>query len=797
MKLKDIFNYKFCKLKIKKTSDILLNYLRNFVSFIRRFKFSKVSKNTLNTVQNMTVVILNKEERKQFLRKKLKQNKIKLFFEFLILLSVVLLIGLNLFLQQIDPNDFKKSVENSIKQELDINLSIKGDIKWSVFKVHPAIELNDIIVDNIIIDKVIYKIKLGTIKARISLISLLNGENIISKIHLKDIAIISSDNVGIGNFKKNLSQVLVSKNKLNSKKIINTDSQNKNFVNSFYNLHFNIKEIVIRNTSIKLRFGKIKETINVNNLIIQHILDDSKLYLSSKFVYQNNSVNLSIITPTLKYWLHKTDNIPIIIKLSSLGNIFEWNLVLKNINQSFVYIGKARFISDNFRNILKMFTKDDFYVGKINLSTNVIGNTNFMSLQDFNLKIANSDIRGNIDFLFKNLSIDADLKSSLIDLPKIFWPNWRTDGPDNYTNNSVENIDDSNGDVNVFGDIPLFLDYLSKVNFNIDISVAKLKAMPEMPINNITAKLLLNNKIISSDIFLNYAKGNVKVAGVGYINDKMQLDASLSLSADAINIGEIVDYTGYEDFVNGGNGQAKIFLKSIGTDLSELMSNINGGFKIYSMDKIHIKEISSYMKGDDIIFSLWRIFSKSDDKYDAYIECAVGNGTIDNGVYETGLGFAIETNKLNIVVDGKVDLGHELIDVSLLTFPKSGIQFSGNAADMVNVSGSIGEPDVKLRLQGSVVSVAKTGLLSAAIAPVTGGLSLATFGIGFVTKTVWDNIVAKKNPCNVALTLPVNDNLSQNVYTNEYNTEKSYKNNVKYFNQSLKKVKKLLQSSLR
>ena len=387
MKLKDIFNYKFCKLKIKKTSDILLNYLRNFVSFIRRFKFSKVSKNTLNTVQNMTVVILNKEERKQFLRKKLKQNKIKLFFEFLILLSVVLLIGLNLFLQQIDPNDFKKSVENSIKQELDINLSIKGDIKWSVFKVHPAIELNDIIVDNIIIDKVIYKIKLGTIKARISLISLLNGENIISKIHLKDIAIISSDNVGIGNFKKNLSQVLVSKNKLNSKKIINTDSQNKNFVNSFYNLHFNIKEIVIRNTSIKLRFGKIKETINVNNLIIQHILDDSKLYLSSKFVYQNNSVNLSIITPTLKYWLHKTDNIPIIIKLSSLGNIFEWNLVLKNINQSIVYIGKARFISDNFRNILKMFTKDDFYVGKINLSTNVIGNTKFMSLQDFNLKI--------------------------------------------------------------------------------------------------------------------------------------------------------------------------------------------------------------------------------------------------------------------------------------------------------------------------------------------------------------------------------------------------------------------------
>ena len=339
MKLKDIFNYKFCKLKIKKTSDILLNYLRNFVSFVRRFKFSKVSKNTLNTVQNMTVVILNKEERKQFLRKKLKQNKIKLFFEFLILLSVVLLIGLNLFLQQIDPNDFKKSVENSIKQELDINLSIKGDIKWSVFKVHPAIELNDIIVDNIIVDKVIYKIKLGTIKARISLISLLNGENIISKIHLKDIAIISSDNVVMGNFKKNLSQVLVSKNKLNSKKIINTDSQNKNFVNSFYNLHFNIKEIVIRNTSIKVRFGKIKETINVNNLIIQHILDDSKLYLSSKFVYQNNSVNLSIITPTLKYWLHKTDNIPIIIKLSSLGNIFEWNLVVKNINQSFVYKG--------------------------------------------------------------------------------------------------------------------------------------------------------------------------------------------------------------------------------------------------------------------------------------------------------------------------------------------------------------------------------------------------------------------------------------------------------------------------
>ncbi len=797
------FARKNYKVLFNKLYPRLLKLVRSIYFFIVKFKISKIRKKTVNTVQNVTAVILNKEERKKFLRKKLKQNKFKLFFEFILFLSSVLLIGLHLFFQKINPNDFRRSIEISVKKELNLDLSINGNVKWTVFKIYPAIEINNIIIKNIKIGKYSYTIKLGSVKARISLFSLLNGINVISKIHLDDISLISDDKINfLKSNKSNVPGQLHIKN-------YNVDNTKNELSNSFQNIKFDIDEIFVRNTFVKLNIQNIKEEFKVNNLIIQHILDNHKIILNSNIIYKGQSIKLSIITSTLQHWLSgDSENIPLSIRLLGLDSIAEWNLILKNINKSFTYIGTFNIISHEPQKLLKLFLDDSFYIGKINLSMDIIGNKYFTSFRDIKLKTSNSDISGIIDLSFKDrFLINANLQSKLIDLPKIFWPNWQTNLEDD---NSITPyvLHSPLTELNVFKNTPLLLNYIKKLNLNLLLSVDELKAMPQMPIKNIDIKFLLNDgKLSLNSLSAKYANGDVKITAIGIINDKNQLDASLAATADLINIGKIVDYTGYFDFVKSGNSQMRLFLNSVGSDLSELMSNLSGGFKIYSIDKIYLKEMSNYMTGEDLIISLVSLFTNStvheksseqqNKGYDSYIECFVGNGIIKDGVYESGLGLAIETDNLNIIVDGKVDLGKELINMKLITFPKSGIQFSGNTADMISISGNLAEPDIKLRLQGTVSSIAKTGVLSAAVAPMTGGLSIAAFGIGFVAKTVWDNITAPKNPCSIALTLPINKELSQNVYLNAYKTKKRYESELIKFKDIFRKHKRIFQNSLK
>ena len=262
------------------------NFVRKIKTIISNFRFMKISTKTLNNVQNC---IHFNENYKQILNKKLRQNKFKLLFEFVVFVCVILLIGLHIFLQKINPNDFKRSIEKAVKSEFKIDLTIKGNIRWTIFKIYPAVELNNILINNIVIGSNRYSIELGSVKARISLLSLLDGTNIISKIHLKNISLKLIDRNN--NVKGYLYEI--NKQKIYMKR--KSDYDNK-LNSSFSNLKFDIKEILIRNTDIIFQSGNSKYKFKVNDLIIQHILHDSKIILTSNISYMKQNIHLSVVT---------------------------------------------------------------------------------------------------------------------------------------------------------------------------------------------------------------------------------------------------------------------------------------------------------------------------------------------------------------------------------------------------------------------------------------------------------------------------------------------------------------------
>ena len=173
----------------------ILYYFNKCKLFFIRIKIYKFKKHTLNSIQTVVNIAFDSKERKKLLRKKLKQNKVKFIFEFIVFITFILLTGLYLFLQTIDPNNFRQIIEKSVNDKFKINLYIKGSIKWTVFKMYPAVEINDVSIRNILIDGNYYHVKLGTVRARVSLLSLINGSNVISKVHLKDILIKTLDTI--------------------------------------------------------------------------------------------------------------------------------------------------------------------------------------------------------------------------------------------------------------------------------------------------------------------------------------------------------------------------------------------------------------------------------------------------------------------------------------------------------------------------------------------------------------------------------------------------------------------------
>ena len=164
------------------------------------------------------------------------------------------------------------------------------------------------------------------------------------------------------------------------------------------------------------------------------------------------------------------------------------------------------------------------------------------------------------------------------------------------------------------------------------------------------------------------------------------------------------------------------------------------------------------MYGTDFLTSLQQnihdLFA-SKKKYDQMkIHCLATNLKLRNGLIETQNGVAVETNAINVMLDGNLDLGREKMSMSLTTIPVRGLKLSitGNVVNTITISGNLAEPDIKISgaaVAGKALSATGLGLL---LAPFTGGLGLvAGAGVGLLAGDLLENWLADEHPCKTAL----------------------------------------------
>ncbi len=260
------------------------------------------------------------------------------------------------------------------------------------------------------------------------------------------------------------------------------------------------------------------------------------------------------------------------------------------------------------------------------------------------------------------------------------------------------------------------------------------------------------------DVGLQLAGGVLKVTplkaklGGGSINGKMALRGDrlpvrldVSLTGRKIEASRLLGQMGAKGddgkpLMEGGSVNLDVSFKGSGKSVAAIMGGSNGRIKL-QMGEAKLKGNALNMVGGDVVMGLvdkLNPFAESKDY--TTLQCGVVHFRVENGKMLTDDGIAIETDSMNILSDGEINLQDETIDLSIGTEARSGIGMNvSNMANVVRLGGTLAEPGIRM-------DVAKSGKAMARVAGAfaTGGLSLLGEGL-------FNRVTADSSPCKTAL----------------------------------------------
>lgn len=385
------------------------------------------------------------------------------------------------------------------------------------------------------------------------------------------------------------------------------------------------------------------------------------------------------------------------------------------------------------------------------ISVNVAGGLGHdkLTLHKSSIAVRGSDINmsGTIDWSKKITDINLKLSSKKINLLELF--------PEIYGSKKHP----ANYKPNVFKDMPLFGSFLYNKKITLNVDLGRLIVYRNLSLNNLKVGASVRDNVIRITANTGFADGNINAAIDGTIESSGQMYLEMGGVGRGITVGKILEQINTNDFISELPVDFEVYVRGNGTNMTEVMKTITGPVRLYSTASGYAhSDLVAYMYGTDFLTSLRHTIQdmfRSKKKYDQMkINCVAVNLKLRDGLAETHNGVAIETNAINIMLDGDVNLGREKLDLSLTTIPVRGIKLSlsGNVVNTIKLSGNLAEPDITISgaaIAGKALSATGLGLL---LAPITGGIGLvAGAGVGLLAGDLLENWLADEHPCKTAL----------------------------------------------
>ncbi len=339
------------------------------------------------------------------------------------------------------------------------------------------------------------------------------------------------------------------------------------------------------------------------------------------------------------------------------------------------------------------------------------------------LRLAGQEVKLSVsaDLAGAKPKLKADVSADVLDLPKLLDGLAPKSSASSAAPAAKPAAAQAKGDGRVFPADPLPLDGLFAVEAEAKAAFGKLTLPGGVVLNQ--AKVLASLK----DGLLNVAPDTG--IGGGTFGGRVVLDArpkggpaalDVALSGKDITLAQVAGDMGLTKVLSGGPTALSVGLKGQGRSVRDLMAGLNGDLRVDTGKAEFVNAELRKAIGDWAVSGLTMIDPGFAAREKTVLSCAVVRVPVKQGLASLGKGVAAETDALNLVVGGSVNLRSEALDLGIDPMPQgAGTGIAQATAGMVRVGGTLGAPSVGLDVIGTGKAALKVG---AAVA--TGGLSL-------------------------------------------------------------------------
>jgi len=342
----------------------------------------------------------------------------------------------------------------------------------------------------------------------------------------------------------------------------------------------------------------------------------------------------------------------------------------------------------------------------------------------------------------KPSQFDLSFKAGELDLSALpafaSSPSSTTSAPTKPTSTaSSQNPTAARGAEHFFGDTPLPLNYLPNGNGTLNVDIAQLVLPSKVVLKKVAMLVRLSPQQIDVPKAA-FQLGNGQFDGSARIaNTQSSPNWAFKGQASGFTLEQLLASTDSKGKVSGGDMRAAFNFTSSGVSPHQIASSLNGQSQI-TIGSARLA--SSFMnQGGDVFITLFDAINPMRKKSNqTTLECAVAYLPVKNGVVTVRDSIGVETDRLNIVLAGSVNLNSEQINLAFYPKEKSGLTAGLDLASLVRLQGSLVKPQVGINKEAAVNQALALGL-----GFLTGGASIVAQNA--------EGVMNKPHPCREAM----------------------------------------------
>ena len=311
---------------------------------------------------------------------------------------------------------------------------------------------------------------------------------------------------------------------------------------------------------------------------------------------------------------------------------------------------------------------------------------------------------------------DADLDFEVLDLR-----DWEDD--------SEEVVDESAAATRVIPDYRLPITQLAAIDGTLDI-VAHTVRLTNVTFTDALLKATLRDGALTiSELSMAAPRGRLD-GTLSVVPTEQEAEVHFTLSSQGLHLNLTDDP---KDLVQGMVFDVDVDLTGYGATTREVAASLSGHASLESDGgRVRNRGVSLYTGFGRQLLSALNPFAK-DTPY-TEIACAIVSFEGTNGQFKTSPNIIVQTDKINLISQGAIDLRTERIDFKFNTKPRK--RLSVSASELINpyirVAGTLGKPKLTMNRRGTFVAATA---------------AVATLGLSILAKAAWDRTFRRRDPC--------------------------------------------------